>query len=287
MCIWVMCASGAVNTLCFVWKLACITFQSLIHLGFWLNLYYNSCTIKFSSSSSYSPRVLSRCINICVKVKNAKHRQPYHRLDTHKYCTHWYEWVALLLRLLCFTQVRRPAISESKQQRQTDKQTEKQTGKHTEDTNNFSKIIPYLWNRSANISEGFKTSTSDAENKPTVTELRHLNTDTDRRPRAHNTNHQSGTLVSTSRRYPHSWSFRRKSQVILIADWLVRLFVFCSFSFPCLGGGDSSVVRAPDPKGRGFESLLERRENFLLQGQLSVLTLISVSVPPPCYHSST
>ena len=56
-----------------------------------------------------------------------------------------------------------------------------------------------------------------------------------------------------------------------------------------VGGGDSSVVRAPDSwlKGRGFESLLERRENFLLQGRLSVLTLISVSVPPPCYHSST
>ena len=56
-----------------------------------------------------------------------------------------------------------------------------------------------------------------------------------------------------------------------------------------LGGGDSSVVRAPDSwlKGRGFESLLERRENFLLQGRLSVLTLISVSVPPPCYRSST
>ena len=54
-------------------------------------------------------------------------------------------------------------------------------------------------------------------------------------------------------------------------------------------GGDSSVVRVPDLwlKGRGFESLLERRENFLLQGRLSVLTLISVSVPPPCYHSST
>ena len=56
-----------------------------------------------------------------------------------------------------------------------------------------------------------------------------------------------------------------------------------------IGGGDSSVVRAPDSwlKGRGFESLLERRENFLLQSRLSVLTLISVSVPPPCYHSST
>ena len=53
-------------------------------------------------------------------------------------------------------------------------------------------------------------------------------------------------------------------------------------------GGDSSVVRAPDSrsKGRGFESLLERRENFLLHGQLSVLTLFSVSLPPPCYCSS-
>ena len=51
---------------------------------------------------------------------------------------------------------------------------------------------------------------------------------------------------------------------------------------------DSSVVRALDSwsKGRRFESLQERQENFLLQGQLSVLTLISVSVPPPCYRSS-
>ena len=56
-----------------------------------------------------------------------------------------------------------------------------------------------------------------------------------------------------------------------------------------LWGGDSSVVRALDSrsKGHGFESLLERRENFLFQAQLSVPTLISVSVPPPCYHSST
>ena len=49
------------------------------------------------------------------------------------------------------------------------------------------------------------------------------------------------------------------------------------FSIDKVGSGDSSVVRAPDSgsKGRGFESLLERRENFLLQGQLSVLTLVS------------
>ena len=48
------------------------------------------------------------------------------------------------------------------------------------------------------------------------------------------------------------------------------------------GSGDSSVVRAPDSwlKGRGFESLLERRENFLLQGQLSVLTLIRYPFHP-------
>ena len=51
-------------------------------------------------------------------------------------------------------------------------------------------------------------------------------------------------------------------------------------------GGDSSVLRALDSwlKGRWFESLQERRENFL---QLSVLTHISVSVPPLCYRSST
>ena len=47
--------------------------------------------------------------------------------------------------------------------------------------------------------------------------------------------------------------------------------------------GDCPVVRATDTwsKGRGFESRQERRKNFLLQGQRSVLTLISVSVPPP------
>ena len=40
-------------------------------------------------------------------------------------------------------------------------------------------------------------------------------------------------------------------------------------------------------RSRGFESWQERRENFLLRGQLSVLTLISVSVPPPCYRHCT
>ena len=39
-------------------------------------------------------------------------------------------------------------------------------------------------------------------------------------------------------------------------------------------------------KGPGFKSLQERRKNFLRQSQLPVLTLISVSVPPPCCRSS-
>ena len=52
---------------------------------------------------------------------------------------------------------------------------------------------------------------------------------------------------------------------------------------------DSSVVRAPDSwlKGRGFKSLQEQQENFVFQGQPSVLTLISVSIPPLYYRSST
>ena len=37
----------------------------------------------------------------------------------------------------------------------------------------------------------------------------------------------------------------------------------------------------------GFESRQERWENILLQGQLSVLTLISVSLPLLCFRSST
>ena len=43
-----------------------------------------------------------------------------------------------------------------------------------------------------------------------------------------------------------------------------------------LGRGAGSVVGAPDSwlKGRGFESLQERRENFLLKGRLSVLTRV-------------
>ena len=55
------------------------------------------------------------------------------------------------------------------------------------------------------------------------------------------------------------------------------------------GERDSSVVRALDSwlKGCGFESLQEQWENVILQGWLSALTFISVSLPPPCYCSST
>ena len=48
----------------------------------------------------------------------------------------------------------------------------------------------------------------------------------------------------------------------------------CRFVVPYLVlEWDSSVVRAPDSwlKDRGFESLQERRDNFLVHGQLSVL----------------
>ena len=53
------------------------------------------------------------------------------------------------------------------------------------------------------------------------------------------------------------------------------------------GNGDSSVVRAPDSwsKDLGFESPQERRKDFPFRGQLSMLTVIQVSVPPPCYCS--
>ena len=72
------------------------------------------------------------------------------------------------------------------------------------------------------------------------------------------------------------------AMVILIL--LIAASVHCPAEIPLKERErDSSVVRAPDSclKGRGFESLLERRESFPLHGQLSVLTLISVSVPPP------
>ena len=60
----------------------------------------------------------------------------------------------------------------------------------------------------------------------------------------------------------------------------------CMCKCLCVGGNrDRSVVRVSDSwlKGPGFGSWQEWWENFLLRGQLSVLTLILVSVPPLCY----
>ena len=47
----------------------------------------------------------------------------------------------------------------------------------------------------------------------------------------------------------------------------------------CTGAGIAQWLE------RRFESLQERRENFLLRGQLSALTLIWVSIPTPCNRS--
>ena len=40
-----MCASGAVNTPCFVWKFSCITFYSLIHVDMYIN---DACNFIFT-----------------------------------------------------------------------------------------------------------------------------------------------------------------------------------------------------------------------------------------------
>ena len=46
----------------------------------------------FSADSlmvSVQPPCAIACINICAHVKNPTHWQPYHCLNTGKYCTHW------------------------------------------------------------------------------------------------------------------------------------------------------------------------------------------------------
>ena len=56
------------------------------------------------------------------------------------------------------------------------------------------------------------------------------------------------------------------------------------------GDGDSSVVRAPGlvtERSRVQIPAGAAAEFFFSKGRLSVLTLIPVAVPPPCYRSST
>ena len=76
------------------------------------------CGMGFFSLSQLSVQTLLRCPysppcnNICEHVKNPKHWQPYHCLDTKMLHTLIGEGIALLLRLLCLkmTQVRPPAF---------------------------------------------------------------------------------------------------------------------------------------------------------------------------------
>ena len=68
---------------------------------------------------------------------------------------------------------------------------------------------------------------------------------------------------------------------IKVLTWSGKVkFSMCELEWR-FGERDSSVVTAPDwwSRGPGFESPQERRENFLLQSRLSVLTVISMSVP--------
>ena len=53
------------------------------------------------------------------------------------------------------------------------------------------------------------------------------------------------------------------------------------------GGVDRSVAELRNWKAAGSIPRRERWENVLLQSQLSVPTLISVTVSPPCYRSGT
>ena len=53
-----------------------------------------------------------------------------------------------------------------------------------------------------------------------------------------------------------------------------------------VGSWDSSVVEWPTRDRKVLGSSQEWQENFLLQGQISVLTLISISIPTPCFCSS-
>ena len=83
-------------------------FQSLVRQGTFLP--ESAFSADSLMVSAQPPRAIAY-INICAHVKNPTHWQSYHCLNTGKYCTHWQERVALLLRLLCVTRVRRPKFS--------------------------------------------------------------------------------------------------------------------------------------------------------------------------------
>ena len=78
------------------------------------------------------------------------------------------------------------------------------------------------------------------------------------------------TSVDIQKRAIKSWSLMKNH---MRAQWVLKR-------------AENSAIKAITNKSK-IESLQERRENFLLRGRLSVLTLISVFVPPPGYHSST
>ena len=76
------------------------------------------------------------------------------------------------------------------------------------------------------------------------------------------------------------WMSEVENEACLVrARWLANHICHSRFGDTLVASsGCSSVVRASDSRLKcpGFESPQERRENFLLQGRLSVLTFISV-----------
>ena len=63
-----------------------------------------------SHTVSAQPPCATAGVNICTYVKYPKYWQSYHCLDARKYCAHRQEWVALVMWLLCPTQVRWPKL---------------------------------------------------------------------------------------------------------------------------------------------------------------------------------
>ena len=76
---------------------------------------------------SYSPRVQSHA-STYVRTLKISNTGSYIPLFGHaKICTHWQKWVALLLRLLCLTWVRRPELPARDSEVLKNKQTNQLT----------------------------------------------------------------------------------------------------------------------------------------------------------------